>query len=87
LIRFRREATSPKEATDIVDKELGELRKKRWDTAFNDQYQGDVDKVVATNRKATIVIEHLLQASDDAHTMQHWHVFVKWNERLFQEMS
>jgi hypothetical protein len=56
LIRFRREATSPKEATDIVDKELGELRKKRWDTAFNDQYQGDVDKVVATNRKATIVI-------------------------------
>ena len=26
----------------------------------------------ATNRKATIVIEHLIQASDVAHTMQHW---------------
>jgi hypothetical protein len=25
------------------------------------------------NRKATIVIEHLIQASDIAHTMQHWH--------------
>ena len=38
------------------------------------------------NRKATIVIEHLIQASDVAHTMQHWHVYQKWNERLFQEM-
>lgn len=39
-----------------------------------------------TNRKATIVIEHIMQASDVAHTMQHWHVYKKWNERLFKEM-
>jgi hypothetical protein len=32
------------------------------------------------------VIEHLVQASDVAHTMQHWHVYQKWNARLFQEM-
>jgi len=38
------------------------------------------------NRKATIVIEHIIQASDVAHTMQHWHIYIKWNERLFQEM-
>jgi hypothetical protein len=38
------------------------------------------------NRKATIVIEHLIQASDIAHTMQHWHIYRKWNERLFEEM-
>jgi 3'5'-cyclic nucleotide phosphodiesterase len=38
------------------------------------------------DRKATIVIEHLIQASDIAHTMQHWHVYRKWNERLFTEM-
>lgn len=38
------------------------------------------------NRKATIVIEHLIQASDVAHTMQHWHVYRKWNERLFREL-
>ena len=31
-------------------------------------------------------LEHLIQASDVAHTMQHWHVFRKWNERLFHEM-
>ena len=38
------------------------------------------------NRKATIVIEHIIQASDVAHTMQHWHVYSKWNARLFEEM-
>jgi 3'5'-cyclic nucleotide phosphodiesterase len=40
----------------------------------------------AVNRKATIVIEHLIQASDVSHTMQHWHIYSKWNERLFEEM-
>ena len=38
------------------------------------------------NLKATIVLEHLLQASDVSHTMQHYSVFLKWNERLFEEM-
>jgi len=37
------------------------------------------------NRKATIVIEHIIQASDVAHTMQHWHIFCKWNEKFFVE--
>ena len=36
--------------------------------------------------RATIVIEHIIQASDVAHTMQHWHMYQKWNERLFFEM-
>ena len=40
----------------------------------------------AVNRKATIVLEHLIQASDVAHTMQHWHIFKKWNQNLFNEM-
>ena len=39
-----------------------------------------------TYRKATIVMEHLIQASDVAHTMQHWLVFRKWNEKLFSEL-
>jgi hypothetical protein len=43
------------------------------------------DDCDAVNRKATIVIEHLLQASDVAHTMQHWHIYRKWNERFFLE--
>jgi hypothetical protein len=38
------------------------------------------------NRKATIVIEHIIQASDVSHTMQHWHIYIKWNEWLYAEM-
>jgi len=37
------------------------------------------------NRKGTVVIEHLMQLSDVAHTMQHWHIYRRWNERLFEE--
>jgi hypothetical protein len=44
------------------------------------------EKSRAVNRKAAIMIEHLIQASDVAHTMQHWHIYRKWNEKLFQEM-
>ena len=51
----------------IVDKDLKSLRNVRWDKAFKD-VEEDEDKDV--NRKATIVIEHLIQASDVAHTMQ-----------------
>ena len=33
------------------------------------------------------MIEHLIQASDVSHTMQHWHLYKKWNQRLFMEMQ
>jgi hypothetical protein len=72
-------------ATDIFDKELKEDRNDRWDQSFvaSGVYEmADND----LNRKATIVIEHIIQASDVAHTMQHWYVYQKWNEYLFQEM-
>ena len=39
-----------------------------------------------SNRKATISIEHLIQASDVSHTMQPFSVYVEWNERLFAEL-
>jgi hypothetical protein len=38
------------------------------------------------DRKATVVREHLIQASVMAHTMQHWHIFRQWNARLCFEM-
>ena len=37
------------------------------------------------DRKATIVLEHLIQASDVSHTMQHWDIYLDWNERFFVE--
>jgi hypothetical protein len=35
--------------------------------------------------EATIVIEHLIKQSG-MHTMQHWHIYRKWNARLFEEL-
>ena len=55
-----------------MDKDLKSLRNNRWDRAFNQSAPDEEDKRVARNRKATIVMEHLIQASDVAHTMQHW---------------
>jgi hypothetical protein len=72
-----------------MDTDLGAARKARWEKAFageRDQCPDEKDTAVAVNRKATIVLEHLMQASDVAHTMQHWHVFKKWNECLFCEL-
>jgi hypothetical protein len=37
------------------------------------------------NRRATIVYEYIIQASDVCHTMQHWHTYQKFNHRLFEE--
>jgi len=87
--RFRSIIVNAVMATDIADKNLGAARKERWNKAFklgeaaNHIDENPRDEV---NRKATIVIEHLIQASDVAHTMQHWHVYIKWNELLFLEM-
>ena len=71
-------------ATDIADKELQALRKASWVVAFDDKHV-DGTPEEGVNRKATIVIEHLIQASDVSHTMQHWHVYRKWNQRFFNE--
>lgn len=83
--RFRQLVVNSVMATDIVDKELKMLREKRWAKAFEPSKissMSDTD----VNRKATIVIDHIIQASDVAHTMQHWHIYCKWNEKLFCEM-
>jgi class 3 adenylate cyclase len=84
LKRFRQIVINCIMATDLFDSDLKALRQDRWDKAFessNDDTSGDT-----ANRKATIVIEHLIQASDVSHAIQGWHVYCKWNERLFEEM-
>ena len=92
LKRFRQLIVNSVMATDIMDKDLKALRNARWDKAFAESSlasgnaAGKGDGVLDnTNRKATIVIEHLIQASDVAHTMQHWHIYRRWNQRLFEE--
>ena len=97
LDRFRQLVVNAVMATDIFDKELGAVRKKRWEKAFDTSSSSsslfnpvtgrwsESSKQEHANRKATIVIEHLIQASDVCHTMQHWNVYIKWNERYFHE--
>ncbi|CAB9504879.1 Receptor-type guanylate cyclase gcy [Seminavis robusta] len=73
-------------ATDIMDKELKEQRNSRWERAFQGEGDACGDEIERQNARSTVVIEHLIQASDVSHTMQHWHVFRKWNQCLFEEM-
>jgi hypothetical protein len=86
LKRFRQTVVNTVMATDIFDEEFAELRKRRWDRCFHTTHQEQWTPADDINRRAAIVIEHLIQASDVAHTMQHWQIYQKWNERLFAEM-
>jgi class 3 adenylate cyclase len=84
--RFRQLVVNSVMATDIMDSDLKTLRDGRWGKAFQESPNSLEPPSDTVNRKATIVIEHLIQASDIAHTMQHWHIYRKWNEHLFEEM-
>ena len=83
LYRFRQLLVNLVIGTDIMDKDLKKISDARWKTAFA---ESNVAIEQQMNCKATIVMLHLIQASDVSHTMQHWHIFRKWNENLFEEM-
>jgi len=82
-ILFRQLIVTALLSTDIMDGELRALRHRRWVRAFS---SGSFDLKEDSDRKATAIIAHLMQASDVAHTMQHWLVYTKWNSKLFEEM-
>ena len=82
LLRFRQLIVNMALATDIFDTTFNQLRKDRWQQAFHQNLPASVTK----DLRATIVMEHIIQASDVSHTMQHWHIYQKWNCRLFEEM-
>jgi class 3 adenylate cyclase len=83
--RFHDLVTDAVMATDIADKDLKEERNSRWTTVFTESESTHPPVGNANQLKATIVLDHLMQAADVSHTMQHWHIYRKWNERLFQE--
>jgi hypothetical protein len=85
LLRFRQLIVNVVLATDIFDKELNDMRKTRWGRAFSEGGKS-AGKEDISDLRATIVMEHIIQASDVSHTMQHWHVYQKWNKNLFMEM-
>jgi hypothetical protein len=81
MVRFRQLVVNAVIATDISDSSLRRWREERWAHAFSTP-GGDSE---SAHRKASIVFDYILQASDVAHTMQHWHTYRKWNKRLFDE--
>lgn len=88
LLRFRQLVINSVMATDLGDKELKDLRNGRWSKAFSPVVDSNEECSVVdnVNRKATIVVEHLIQAADVSHTTQHWEVYRVWNENLFREL-
>jgi 3'5'-cyclic nucleotide phosphodiesterase len=63
--RFRQIVVNMVIATDIMDPDLKMLRNMRWSKAFDESTRTSIETASAkVNRKATIVLEHLLQASD-----------------------
>jgi len=84
--RFRQLVVNSVMATDVMDKELGQQRKDRWAKAFSvspSLHGASAPSRELRNRRATIIMEHIIQASDVSHTMQHWHVYRQWNEVRF----
>jgi D-ribose pyranose/furanose isomerase RbsD len=47
-----------------------------------DRIDSNID---ATTEHACRILECVMQASDVSHMMQHWHIYMKWNERLLNE--
>lgn len=88
ICRFRQLVVNSVMATDIFDNELKASREARWDKAFQGgEANHDSNPCQRLfHFKATVVIEYLIQASDVAHTMQHWTIYQKWNRRLFDEV-
>jgi hypothetical protein len=85
--RFRQFLVNCVKATDITDMELRAIRKKRWNAAFNASMTStSLTPQEVNSRKATIVIELIMQTASAAHYSQHWEMYCKWNESLFTEM-
>jgi hypothetical protein len=77
---FRRLVVTLVLATDIADPGLRRRRQERWEQAFSSLNIDNKD-----DRQYTLALECLMQVSTSAHTMQHWHIYLKWNKLYFQE--
>ena len=83
MLRFRQLVVTLVMATDMTDRDKANERNKRWEKAFSKKATENSDTI---NRRATLVLETMIQVSNVAHCVQHWNVYVKWNKKLFQEM-
>jgi len=87
LLRFRQFLVNLVLATDCMDEEKIQVQNSVWEKAFGDQsIHTGLNEEELKNLKATMVIEHIIQASDFSYTMEPWQVYRKWNEQFFEEM-
>lgn len=62
--RFRQLVINCVMSTDIMDSSMKALRNDRWEKAFSENANEELySKEHTKNRKATVVIEHLIQVS------------------------
>lgn len=81
--RFRQLVITAIMATDLLDQELWDSRVIRWGVAFETGFSGEQEEL--DRRRATLVLELLVQAADMFHCLQHWDLYLQWNTHLYQE--
>lgn len=86
--RFRQILVNCVIATDIMDRDMKIHRDKAWKKIFGKGDSPPRDMSVNDRRElqATMVLEHLMQAADHIHTMENFSTYLKWSQRLFDEM-
>jgi 3'5'-cyclic nucleotide phosphodiesterase len=85
LQHFRQIVVNIVMATDLFDKDLKAMRESRWTKSFEQQSKSR-PSLEDAQRRATIILDLVIQASDVSHTMQHFTVYKTWNFRLLTEM-
>jgi hypothetical protein len=66
-------------ATDVFDKNIKAERDARWESVFEEFDSEEVPEVL-NYKRAQLVLEHMIQASDVIHTMQH----VSWTKSFMR---
>ena len=84
---FRQILVNAVMATDIADRSLLQMRADKWSRLFPvDPNARERPSKERLNERATALSETIIQVANVSHTMQHWTIYRKWNEKLFQEM-
>eukprot|EP00957_Ditylum_brightwellii_P173314 13194904-Ditylum_brightwellii.AAC.1 len=75
--------------TDIASAERRKMNMQRWENAFSSLSEPtapqDWPKSLTTDATQSVA-DQIMQAADVSHTMQHFSTFLRWNERLYNEM-
>jgi 3'5'-cyclic nucleotide phosphodiesterase len=85
---FRQIVVNSVLAADLFDVELRTMHETRWIMSFGrapapmDDTSWSTEEI---NRRATVVLDLIVQASSVSHAMQHFTIYKKWNLRLLDE--